>query len=92
MSPLLEGVAENVALAPGSAFSRIWSVPVPPNVRRQAHGRGRLDILSREDKATAMRLLSLSGEGLGVAVGAGRFNADPEGFRLTSLPSGPLHG
>jgi len=62
LPPLLEGVAETVALAPVLAFSRIWSVPVPPNVRPQAHGRGRLDILSREDKATAMRLLSLSGK------------------------------
>jgi hypothetical protein len=30
-------------------------------------------ILPREDKATAMRLLSLSGEALGVVVGASRF-------------------
>ena len=49
-------------------------------------------ILPREDKATAMRVLSLSGEALGVAVGAGRFYADPQGFRLASLPSGPLRG
>jgi hypothetical protein len=49
-------------------------------------------ILPREDKATAMRMLSLSGEALGVAVGAGRFYADPQGFRLASLPSGPLCG
>ena len=28
--PLLEGVVENVALAPVLACSRIWSVPVPP--------------------------------------------------------------
>jgi hypothetical protein len=41
----------------------------------------------REDKATAMRVLSLSGEALGVAVGAGRLYADPQGFRLASLPS-----
>jgi hypothetical protein len=30
-------------------------------------------ILPREDKATAMRVISLSGEALGVVVGAGCF-------------------
>jgi hypothetical protein len=49
-------------------------------------------ISPREDKATAMRVLSLSGEALGVVVGAGRFYADPEGFRLRSLSSEPLRG
>ena len=49
-------------------------------------------ILPREDKATAMRVLSLSGEALGVVVWAARFYADPEGLRLASLPSGPLRG
>jgi hypothetical protein len=49
-------------------------------------------ILPREDEAAAMRALSLSGEALGGAVGAGRFYADPEGLRLASLPSGPLRG
>jgi hypothetical protein len=62
LPPLLEGVAENVALAPISACSRIWSVPVPPSLRRQAHGRSRLGRFPREDKATAMRVLSLSGK------------------------------
>jgi hypothetical protein len=49
-------------------------------------------VLLREDKATAMRVLSLPGEGLGVAVGAGRFYADPQGSGLASLLSGPLPG
>ena len=39
-------------------------------------------ILTREDKATAMRVLSLSGQALGVAVGAGRFYTDAQGSRL----------
>ena len=39
-----------------------------------------------------MRVLSLSGEALGVVVWAARFYADPEGLRLASLPSGPLRG
>jgi hypothetical protein len=46
-------------------------------------------ILPRE-KATAMRVLSLSGEAFGAAVRAGRFYADRELSRLASLPSGPL--
>ena len=37
LPPLLESVAENVALAPVSACSRIWSVSVPSSLRRQAH-------------------------------------------------------
>ena len=37
-----------------------------------------------------MRVLSLSGEALGVVVWAARFYADPEGLWLASLPSGPL--
>jgi hypothetical protein len=49
-------------------------------------------ILPREDKATATRVLSPSGEGLGVAVGASCFYADPHGFRLASLPSGRFLG
>jgi hypothetical protein len=92
LPPFLEGVAEDIALASISACSRIWSAPVPPSLRRQAHGRGRLGILPREDKATAMRVLSLSGKALGGAVGAGRFYADPQGSRLAMLPSGPLRG
>ena len=93
LPPLLESVAENVALAPISACSRIWSVSVPSSLRRQAHWpRPSRAFLPREDKATAMRVLSLSGEALGVVVGAGRFYADPEGFRLASLSSGPLPG
>ena len=43
-------------------------------------------LLPLEDKATAMRI-PLVGEALGSAVGAGRFYADSEGFRLASLPS-----
>jgi hypothetical protein len=39
-----------------------------------------------------MRVLSLSREALGSAVGAGRFCADLEGFRLATPPSGPLRG
>jgi hypothetical protein len=42
LPPLLEGVAESVALAPISACSRIGSAPVPPSLRSQAHGRSRL--------------------------------------------------
>ena len=49
-------------------------------------------VLFLNDKATAMCVLSLSGEALGVAGGAGRFYTDPEGFRLASLPPGPLRG
>jgi hypothetical protein len=48
-------------------------------------------ILPRKDKATAIRALRLSGEALGVAVGIGRFYADPQGLGA-SLPSGPLRG
>jgi hypothetical protein len=48
-------------------------------------------ILPRKDKATAIRALRLSGEALGVAVGIGRFYADPQGLGA-SLPSGPLSG
>ena len=47
-------------------------------------------VLFLNHKATAMCVLSLSAEALGVAVGAGRFYTDPEGFRLASLPPGPL--
>src|ERR1700678_2021452 len=47
-------------------------------------------ILPLEDKATAMRIPQLVGEALGSAVGAGRFYADSEGFRLASPLSGPL--
>src|SRR3984885_3105803 len=43
-------------------------------------------LLPLEDKATAMRI-PLVGEALGSAVGASRFYADSEGFRLASLPS-----
>ena len=49
-------------------------------------------VLFLNDKATAMCVLSLSAEALGVAVGAGRFYTDPEGFRLASSPSRPLRG
>jgi hypothetical protein len=42
LPPLLEGVAESVALAPISACSRIGSAPVPPSLRPHAHGRSRL--------------------------------------------------
>jgi hypothetical protein len=44
-------------------------------------------LLPLEDKATAMRIPQLVGEALGSAVGAGRFYAASEGFRLASLPS-----
>ena len=73
LPPLLEGVAENVALAPVSACSRIWSVPVPPSLRLKRMADAVSGILPRKDKATAMRVLSPSGEALGVAVGVGRF-------------------
>ena len=39
-----------------------------------------------------MRVLSLSGEALGVVVRAGRFYADPQGFRLASSPPGRFLG
>ena len=81
---------ENVALAPVFGLSRIWSVSVPRSLRSQALAGAGSGVLPREDKATAMRVLSLSGEALGVVVGARPFlTADPEGFRWTS-PSGPL--
>jgi hypothetical protein len=48
-------------------------------------------VLFLNDKATAMCVLSLSAEA-GVAVGAGRFYTDPEGFRLASSPPRPLRG
>ena len=60
--PLMEGVVENVALAPVSACSRIWSVSVPPSLRSQALAEVGSGVLPREDKATAMRVLSLSGQ------------------------------
>ena len=62
MPPLLEGVAENVALASVSACSRIWSVSGPPSLRPQALAEVGSGVLPREDKATAMRVLSLSGQ------------------------------
>jgi hypothetical protein len=43
LPPLLQRAADNVALARISACSRIWSVPVPPGLRRQAQGLGRLE-------------------------------------------------
>ena len=89
LPPLLEGVAENVGpctdfgLFPDGAcrFRRACAL------KRMAEAVS--GILPREDKATAMRVLSRPGEALGVAVGAGRFYADPQGFRLASLPSAP---
>ena len=61
LPPLLEGVAKNVALASISACSRIWSAPVPPRLCRQAQP-GPSRAFSLNDKALAMRVLSLSGE------------------------------
>jgi hypothetical protein len=46
----------------------------------------------REDRASAMRVLSLSGEALGVVVWAARFYADPQGLRLASLRPGRFLG
>ena len=88
-SPLPEGVAGNVALASISACSRIWSAPVRRacDVKRMAEAVSGL--LPREDKAICHARAQSVGEPLGSAVGAGRFNADPQGFRLALLPSGP---
>jgi hypothetical protein len=60
--PFLESVAESVAFPPVSACSRIWSVSVPPSLRSQALAEVGSGVLPREDKATAMRVLSLSGQ------------------------------
>jgi hypothetical protein len=46
-------------------------------------------LLPREDKAICHARAQSVGEPLGSAVGAGRFNADPQGFRLALSPSGP---
>ena len=63
LPPLLEGVAENVALASILASSRIWeragSAELAPSKRMAEAVSG---ILPREDKATAMRALSRSGK------------------------------
>ena len=65
MSPRLEGVAENVALAPISACSQIGSSPLPPSLRRQAAWPRPSRAFSLVNtKATAMRVLSLSGKPL----------------------------
>ena len=93
MPPLLEGVADNVA--PGADFGLFPDMERAEfrracAIKRMAEAVS--GVLPREDKATAMCVLSLSGEALGVAVGAGRFYTDPQGFRLASLPPGPLRG
>jgi hypothetical protein len=65
LSPRLEGVAENVALAPISACSQIGSSPLPPSLRRQAAWPRPSRAFSLVNtKATAMRVLSLSGKPL----------------------------
>jgi hypothetical protein len=58
---LLEGVAEDDALAPVTASSRIRSVSVPPSLRRQAYAEAVSGVSPREEKATAMRVLSTVG-------------------------------
>ena len=64
LPPLLEGVAENVALASISACSRIGSVSIPPSLPIKCMAKAVSGVLPREDKATAMRALRLSGESL----------------------------
>ena len=49
-------------------------------------------ILPREDKATAMRVLSLSGKPSASRSGSAVSTLIREGFRLASLPPGPLPG
>src|ERR1700691_5305337 len=49
-------------LAPVSACSPIWRVSVPPSLRSQALAEVGSVVLPREDKATAMRVPSLSGQ------------------------------
>jgi hypothetical protein len=58
---LLEGVAEDDALAPVTASSRIRSVSVPPSLRRQAYAEAVSGVSPGEEKATAMRVLSTVG-------------------------------
>ena len=91
LPPLLGGVAESVALAPISACSRIGSAPVPPSLRSQAHGRSRLGHSPSQRQGDRHTRAQAVGEALGVAVGIGRFYADPQGLGA-SLPSGPLRG
>lgn len=72
MPPLLEGVAEKSPLhrfrpVPGYGACRFRRVAL----KRMADAVS--GILPRKDKATAMRVLSPSGEALGVGLGFGRF-------------------
>jgi hypothetical protein len=72
-SPLLGGVAENVALAGFGRFPDMERAG-SPSLRRQAQRRGRLEAFSLvKTRRFAMRELSLLGEAHGIAVGAGRF-------------------
>ena len=88
LPPRLEGVADSVALALTVACSRIGSAPVSPSSRNQAHGRGCWAFHPQEDKATVVRVLSLSGEVLGTR---GRlFLGWAARFRLALPPPGPL--
>jgi hypothetical protein len=62
LPPLLEGVAENVALPgrPVPGYGACRSAELATAVKRMA--KAVPAILPREDKATAMRVLSLSGK------------------------------
>ena len=85
LPPLLEGVADNVALAPISASSRIERAKsVELAVKRMADAVSSVLSLNEGDRHVRAQFV---GEALGVAVGAGRFYAYPEGFRLATLPS-----
>jgi hypothetical protein len=88
LPPRLEGVAESVPLALTVACSRIRSGPVSPSLRRQAYGRGCWAFHPQGDKATVVRVLSLSGEILGSR--RRLFQRWAPRFRLATPPPGRL--
>ena len=61
LAPLLEGVTENVALHRFGLFPDMERVG-SAELALSSAGRGRLVVLPREDKATAMRVPNLSGQ------------------------------
>ena len=84
--PGLECVADKVAPAGFGQFPDMErAVRRACDVKRMAAAVSCL--LPREDKAIRDARAQSVGEPLVVAVGAGRFNDDPQGFRLASLPS-----
>jgi hypothetical protein len=69
-------------------MERAGSAELTPSKRIAEDFSGKLP---REDKATAMRVLSLSGKP-SAARSRPAFYIDPKSFRLASLPSRPLGG